>query len=199
MKAFILVFAMAFLVFGQQINYTYGVKKTSGDAWDGNGLLYIDTTRTTTNDIIIDLNDYFFVDANPVALGDSSDDIIGNSDNALIGTFYCYFDNEGTASPTTDSLKYTIKAYAGIYTDDSRSVANIKYHATAVTLETLAAVGDQYTINNVYVEASLGKTIPPEVIKIEIAPVASSNGDDSTHVSWRFAYPAIYKVHQERK
>jgi len=181
MKAILFILIFAFVAFGQQINSTWGVKATSGDAWDGDGLAYIDTTTGTTNDIIVDIDDFYKA-----------------YDDSLLGTFYTFFNNEGTASPTTDSLKYTIKAYPGVYADDSKSVANIEW-GTAVTLETIAEAGDYLAANNVYIHASLSNSFPPEVVKFEIAPVGSANCDDSTHVSWAYRYPAIYKVHEERK
>jgi hypothetical protein len=195
MKAFILVLFLAFVAYGQQVNSTWGLK-TSGDAWDGAGITYIDTTTGTTNDIVIDIDDYFFVDANPLFSDDSV--IIGSSDRALVGTFYSYWDNQGTASAATDSLLYTIKAYPGIYTTDSKAVSGVKY-GSAITLETIAVINDYYTELNVYLDSSIGKAIPPEVLKIELAPSGDSDCDDSTKVNWVFRYPAIYKVHKERK
>ena len=70
-----------------------------------------------------------------------------------------------------------------------------------MTLETIAVVNDYYSINNVYVHASKYKHWPPEVVKIEIAPTGGAKSDacdDSTHVSWRVAYPQVVKPYEER-
>jgi len=143
MKVILFVLVFAFVAMAQQVNYTWGVKSTSGDAWDGAGLAYIDTTTGTTNDIVVDLNDFYQA-----------------YDDSLLGTFYVFFNNEGTGSPTTDSLKYTIKAYPGLYANDAKSVASIEW-GSAVTIETIAEAGDYLAANNIYIHASLGKSYPP--------------------------------------
>ena len=195
MKAIIFVLVLAFVALAQQINYTWGLKKTSGDAWSGDGITYIDTTTGTTNDIIVVLDDYFLNDFNP-AIYDSAT-ALASSDYFYLGTFYSYWDNQGAAS-TTDSMKYTIKAYPGIFTTDTKAISGVKY-GTAITLETISRIADYYTASNVYLSTTLGKAIPPDVIKIELAPTGDIDTDDSTKVNWRFAYPAIHQVYKERK
>lgn len=184
-------------LFAQQIKSTHGMNG-SGDDYDGTGLTYIDTTAGTTNNIIIDLNDWYPFDINPLFSDDSV--VIGNSTRLFIGTFYVTFDNQGTASPTTDSVTYTIKAYPAVAVDKAGSVASLDY-GTAVTLETIEAINDYFAINNVYIHATKGKVIPPEFIKLEIAPIDRvTNGiDDSTYVNWMFRYPAIYNPYRYEK
>lgn len=197
MKVIWFVLLLASFVFAQQMNYTSGLKKTSGDLWTNEGITYIDTTTGTTNDILIDLQDYLFAgDINPLVNDDSAVVAI-NSNRFYVGTFYVLFDNQGTASPTTDSLKYTIKAYPGIYTTESKTVAGAKY-GTAVTLETVKVHNDYFSINNVYLHATKYKHFPSELIKLELAPVGSKNCDDSTQVNWRFVYPQVIKTSSER-
>ena len=198
MKAIIFVLVLAFVALAQQVNYTYGLKTVSGDAWDGDGISFIDTTTGTTNLIIVDLNDFYFVDPDPYIVGDTSGTEKGNSSRLNIGTFYTYWDNQGTASPTTDSLLYTMKVYPGVYTTDSRAVAGLKW-GTAVLVDSVVGINDTFTQSNVYLHSTLGKSFPAEVIKIELAPVGRKGCDDSTKVNWRFAYPAIHQVYKEKK
>jgi hypothetical protein len=221
-KLIVLLMLFAIPLFAQQLNYTWGCIQ-GGTAYDGAGLAFIDTTNGTTNDIYIDLNDWYpGFDINPLVsndvltiTGSSENDSAGvdsiygsttsttiiSSNLFYIGTFYVAFDNQGVGAPTTDSLKYTIKAYPGVHTAASRMFAGVDW-GTAVTLETIATVNDYFSVNNVYVHATKYKHYPPECIKLEIAPTGgakTANCDDSTFVNWRFAYPAIYQVHKERK
>ena len=219
---FILILTVAIPVMAQQLNHTWGLKETSGDAWDGDGITFIDTTTGTTNVFIFDINDFSpGFDINPLVSNDvltitgSSGDTVGvdsiygsttsttniNSDRFYLGTFYAFFNNEGVKAPATDSLKYTVAVYPGVYADNAKSVASIEF-GTAVTLETIATAGDYMSINNVYLHATKYKHYPPEVIKIVIAPTGGAKSDacdDSTHVSWDFVYPAIYQIHKERR
>lgn len=209
MRRYLFILFLSIGLYAQQINYTWGVKTPSGDDWAGNAITYIDTTTGTTNDFVFDLNDFYWLDAFPVetnATGDfgSGGDstlaaaLYSNSTRFFVGTFYGQFDNQGTGSPTTDSVLFTIKAYPGVYSGASKAISGIKY-GTAVTLQTIRVVNDYFSANNVYIHSSLGKSMPPEVIKIEVAPIGTSDADDSTAFSWKFAYPAIYQQQKEHK
>ena len=211
MKIFNFIFAFLFLAgmaHAQQLDFTCGLQQ-SGSAYSGAGLVYIDTTGGTTNDIYVDLVDYYpFGDLYPAIVtdtitvaagGDSTmaGSLYDNSTRQYIGTFYVYFDNQG-ASAATDSLAgYTIKVTPGCYMTASRSIASAKF-GTAVTLETVRQVGDYLAINNVYIHASKGKLFPPEIIKLQINAPATSDADldDSTAVNWRFVYPEVYHPEQ---
>ncbi len=200
MKKLIVLFLLLTVpLMAQQLDYSFGYIE-GGTAYSGAGLTFIDTTSGTTNNIYYDLNDYWLGnDISPLFSDDSVLNI--NSDRFIIGTFYCAFDNQGLKAPTTDSLKYTIKVYPGVYTTASKAFAAVDW-GTAVTLETLETVNDQFTINNVYVHATKYKHYPPECIKIEIAPTGgakTANCDDSTFVNWQFVYPEIYQIYKERK
>ena len=181
---------MVSFAFSQQLNYTSGRTTPGGALWSNDGITYIDTLTGTTNDIIVDLDDYALgYDINPVATTDSANTgYLLNSNRFVLGTFYCYFDNQGTGSPTTDSVLYTIKVYPGVYTSENKAISGLKY-GTAVTLETIRVVNDYLSINNVYVHATKYKHFPPEAIKIEIAPIGDADCDDSTKVNWRMVYP----------
>jgi hypothetical protein len=189
------IFLLSF-VLGQQINSTWGTN-LGGANFDGSGKTYLDTTRTTTFDLYFDIDDFYWADPFPYVI-----DSIGNtmlySERAVFGTFYGAFDTKGTKTPTADSVCYTIKAYPGVYTTASKALASADW-GTAVTLETVACINDYFSINNVYVHATKYKHFPPEVIKIEIAVSTALGADDSTFFAWRYRYPAIYKVHDERK
>jgi hypothetical protein len=190
----ILIFLLTFVsfCFAQQVNYTWGVKTPSGDAW-GAGLTYIDTTVGTTNNIIVDLKDYFLgFDISPAVTTDSANtSYLLTSERFYLGTFYCAFDNQGVA-PTADSLNYTIKVYPGVYNSDALAIASIHWGA-AVTLETINVINDYLSVNNIYVHATKYKHFPPEVFKLEIAPIGYTGCDDSTAVDWRVAYPQVYQ------
>ena len=48
-------------------------------------------------------------------------------------------------------------------------------------------------VDNIYITTT--KCFPPEVLKIEIAPIADdTDKDDSTSVYWRFVHPEIYET-----
>ncbi len=194
MKTIILLLTFISLAFSQQLNQVYGVK-ASGVSWD-TGLTFIDTTAGTTNDIIIDLADWYpGYDLNPLIY--DSVTVLFNSDRTFIGTFYVIFDNQGLKAPTTDSVLYTVKAYPGVYQSSTKTPATAKFGA-AVTLETIATVDDYLSITEVYLKTAV-KLLPPEVIKLEIAPIDRKGNDDSTAVDWKFVYPAIYQTAKERK
>jgi len=195
MKKFLFVFLiMALPLFSQQINYTWGLQ-ADGSYYTGNGITYIDTTTGTTNNIYVDLLDYYPIDYNPLFSDDSV--VIVNSDRMYIGTLYVNFDNKG-ADASNDSILFTIKAYPGIYTSSTKPLVGAAW-GSAVTLETIARKGDYFSVNNVYLSSTKYKHLPPPLIKLEIAPIGRAGADDSTAVDWSFAYPAIYKVHEERK
>lgn len=208
MRTIIFILLLSLLAIAQQVNYTWGLK-TSGLDWSGAGITRIDTTTGTTNDIVIDLNDFYWMDVYPVETNATADfgsggdstfaaALYANSTRYYVGTFFTNFDNVGSASPTTDSVLFTVKAYPGVYSTASKAVSGVKY-GVAVTLQTIREAGDYFAANSVYIHASLAKSFPPEVIKLEIAPIGVSDADDSTNVNWRFAYPALYQVHKERK
>ena len=188
MRIYIFLILMVSFCYSQQYNFTSGVKTPSGAAWGNGGITFIDTTTGTTNNIIVDLADYYPYDVNPMY--DSTSSEVTSSSRMYIGTFYSYWDNQGTGQSATDSLKYTIKVYPGIYTTENKSVAGIKY-GSAITLETISRVADYYSINSVYIHATKYKVHPPEVVKIELAPSGSANCDDSTKVNWRYVYPQL--------
>ena len=209
---YLFILLLAFGLQAQQLNHTQGVQTPSGAAWDGSGLgAYIDTTAGTTNNIIVDLNDFFLQDIFPTVTNTTGDisvsgdsvyaaALYSNSTRLFLGTFYTFFDNVGTKSPTTDTLLYTIKVYPGVYSTASKSISGVKW-GTAVTLQTMTAIrGDYLAVNNVYIHASAVKPLPPEVIKLEIAPASKNTAkDDSTLVHWDYVYPAIHQVYKERK
>ena len=195
----------------QQLNHTWGTNLAGTEM---SKLTYIDTTAASTNSIYIDLNDFYpGYDINPLNItqtitGASTNDSAGvdsiyvgtaavysNSDRQYVGTFYVYFDNQG-AAPTADSLHYTIAAAPGVYNSSTKSLANVDWGSN-VTLESILKINDYLSINNVYLHATLKKSFPPEVIRLQInAPATTEVGlDDSTEVSWDFVYPAMY--HQE--
>lgn len=187
---FILLF-LAFSAFGQKMVYDWGY--TTGGAKYTTGVT-LDTTTGTASNIVFYLGekDIFPFDINPLAVADSGAGtsaplVSTNSDRFYLGTFYCNFDNQGTASPTTDSILFTIKAYPGVLTQKT-NLTSAKW-GTAVTLETIRVKNDYFSINNVYVHASKYKIFPPEVVKLEIAPIGDKDCDDSTFVSWRLVYP----------
>ena len=102
MLNWIFLLLLTFGLSAQQINYTYGKQTPSGVNWPGNGIVYIDTTSGTTNNIIVDLNDYYFLDWYPLETNATGDfgvggdstlaaALYGNSTRFYCGTFYCYF------------------------------------------------------------------------------------------------------------
>lgn len=190
-----LLLLLPLFIFGQQVNYTFGKKTPSGANWNGAGIVYLDKTAGTTNNIIVDLNDFYPLDIYP-AVGDTSGNAIDGK-YFYAGTFYAFFENQGTASPTTDSMLYTVKAYPGVYVGVNKPIASIKW-GTAVTLETLRKVDEYMSVNNIYLSTT-ENALPPEVIKLEIAPINDNDIDDSTAVYWRVAYPAIYQYEKEKK
>ena len=196
----ILIFLMAFVsfCFSQQLNYTWGMNSV-GTLYTGAETAYIDTTDDTYTDIMVDLSDYFWGnDIGPAVTTDSANtDYLMNSDRFILGTVYVNFDNQGTASPTTDSLHYTISATPGMYNTASRAVSGCKW-GSAVTLETVDQAGDYLAINNVYLHATKYKHFPPEIIRLRIAPIDYAGLDDSTAVNWRFVYPQVIEEYGDR-
>lgn len=217
-KIFLFLIILTIAGFSQQLNHTWGVD-VSGSAMTK--IAEIDTTAATTNTFYVDIDDFYFVDWYPLTVTDvmtitgSSSDTVGvdsiygsstqtvysNSTRQYIGTLYTYFDNWGVKAPTTDSLAgYTINVAPGVYNSTSYSIANVDW-GTNVVLETVRQAGDYLSIKNVYVHASVGKSLPPRILRFQINAPATSNTnlDDSTEVSWDFVYPAIYHVHEVQK
>lgn len=192
-KILVILFALVFTVFAQQTNHHWGMSTTGVEETDPTQV-NIDTTSSAANKtLVFDIADFYFVDAFPYA--DTSGVALLNSDRAVFGTFRTSWDAENAA----DSVIYTIKAYAGMYTDAAKSAASIDYEETSVTIRTVRAAGDQFYSDNIYFNTGTYKQFPPEVFKIEIQAVADSDNDDSTDVSWDYAYPAIYQDKRERK
>lgn len=196
MKTIILILLMGCFAFAQQLNYTWGYKQ-GGNAYDGSGQVYLDTTSTVSLDIYVDLANYHFsTDLFPVVM-DSVTNLL-SSDRSLIGTFFGFFDTQGTGAPTTDSVKYDIKVYPGVYANATRSFAGAKF-GTAITLENVVQAGDYLSMKSVYVLDAV-KMFPPELIKITIDPADTKVPaiDDSVAFYWRLVYPEAYEVHQEK-
>ena len=195
-ELFIVLFLLPILAFGQQLNFTSGTNLNGTDL-NETGFTYLDTTAGTTNNAYFDLGDYYLgSDFFPVSMGDSTEagDIYGSSNYFYLGTLYTYWDFVGAKAPTTDSLKWTVKAYPGVYTTASRALASVKWGG-AVTLRTIAEAGDEPFANNVYV-STVAKALPPEVIKIEFAPVDKKTNDDSLNVYWRLVYPQVVNPYE---
>ena len=203
-ELFIVLFLLPILAFGQQLNFTSGTNLNGTDL-NETGFTYLDTTAGTTNNAYFDLGDYYFsTDFYPIVAYDtlartagdtvSGSYVYGSSNYFYLGTLYTYWDFVGVKAPTTDSLKWTIKAYPGVYTTASRALASVKW-GTAVTLRTTAEAGDEPFANNVYV-STVNKALPPEVIKIEFAPVDKKTNDDSLNVYWRLVYPQVVNPYE---
>lgn len=178
--------ALTFFVFGQKIVYDLGYTASGSEYTAGATLDTVTGTATNVIFYFAEKNWYPF-DVNPLFAADTGGTVKINSDRFYIGTLYTYFD----ANLAADSIIYTIKAYPGVLTS-STSLATAKW-GTAVTLETVRVAGDYMSINNVYVHASKYKHYPPEVLKIEFAPVADPDNDDLTAISWRLVYPVLDK------
>ena len=200
-KIILLIMVMSVTAFSQQIKSAWGYD-TWGNARTGAAITYLDTATTTQEDFIFDIGDWYPFDIGPLVIdydadfGTGADSTLdgtvkNNSDRLYIGTFYGAFDCAGTASPTTDSVLYTIAVYPGVYTTASKSISSVDW-GTAVTLETVEQAGDYFSINNVYVHASKYKHFPPEVLKISITDINRDGADDSVKFGYRFRYPAIY-------
>lgn len=202
-KIVLFIMLLCLVVNAQQINYVLGKHATSGDAWKLSEITYLDTA--TTYDFIIDLNDYYFWDYNPLVVTEvmtapKADSMIttstvqNSSRYMYIGTFYCYFDVVKAA----DSIIFKIDAFPGIYGLDNKSDATIVWGDT-VELEAVRTIGDYFSSNNVYIESGDYKVLPPEVIRIRLRDVVDGDQDDSIAFDWRFAYPGIIRTVQERK
>jgi len=205
-KLILLVLILTLPIFAQQINYTWGVQL---DGSDYGGAGETPAAKTSSYTFYVDISDYYPIDMNPyvVSYTAASSDTVGldslyyavfnNSSRSVFGTLYMNFDNQG-AAPTADSVIYTISVYPGVYGTDNKSLAGAKW-GTAVTLETVEETGDYFSINNVYVHATKYKTFPPEVLKFTLASINRNGWDDSTFVSWKYAYPAIYHPYSIQK
>ena len=215
MKLILFVIFLLTFLGAQQIGSTTGTN-LNGDAWDRAG--QIPAAKTSSYVAYFDIDDYYWWDANPLFSNDvltitgSSSDSVGvdsiygsttstvaiNSDRSVFGTLFVAFDNFGTASPTTDSVLYTISATPGVYTTNSRALASVDW-GDAITLETVATINDYFSINNVYFHATKYKHFPPEVWKFTLASINRSGWDDSTKVRWTYRYPQVIKTVKERK
>jgi len=189
---FILLLIIPLVLSAQQINYSLGLKATSGDPWTVAGITYLDTA--TTYDFIFDLNDYYFWDYNPLVISDSTDDVAVNSNLMYLGTFYANFNCQNAA----DSVILKLDVFPGLYGVDSRAVASVVWGDT-VELETIRCANDYFDIQNIYVHATKYKILPPELLMIRLRDVTDGDQDDSIQVDWKFAYPAIIHQVKERK
>jgi hypothetical protein len=191
-KVILFILVLTVSLFSQQLNYTFGVD-AQGDALSGS-FTNLDSTGATSYDIYVDLNDYYPYDVNPVALGDSSDDVVGSSDVAVLATVYYYFDVDAA----TDSVVGDWDASSGVYSTSNLTMAATLFDATPVKQADVSGANDIFGHINIYTES--GKLFPPEVIKItfDVDPAAAevSTGVD---LYYRVVYPQIYKVHEERK
>lgn len=200
---FIVVFVVA--VLGQQINHTWGYT-TAGASYYQTGVADLDSLGTI--DIVFDMQDYYPYDYNPLALGDSSDDVINNSNLQFLGTFWYRIDAEEAA----DSIGYAIKAYPGnlVYYSGSGqriTATNINFSTTATTLIDTSAtrqVDDvQWSWLNVYVNSSqnaastVQRHLPPEFVKLNILFTKQTEAD--LDFFWVFAYPAVTESEQSKR
>lgn len=182
----------------QQLNYTFGYDAV-GNALTGS-FTAVDTTGATDYTIIIKLDDYYPYDYNP-AQYDSVTGLNGSADHT-IGSIWFYWD----VFAATDSCSFDVDAYAGVYGDANRTVAGVKWDATAVEVHNQTGTkGDVCDVARVYVEASAGKVLPPEIIKLVFDMDSIGNTDDAVNgvgsnaFYYRFVYPAIYQIHKERR
>lgn len=218
MKKLIIFVLFAFALQAQQINHTTGMNM-AGETQTG--FVYLTCSDGADNLLYFDLDDYYFVDWNPMIVNDimtitgyddSTDTgvdslagsttatVYSNSSRQYIGTLYVSFDALGS-SAATDSVYHLIKAAPGIYTTSSKSLASADF-GTDVTLETVAQVGDYFSVNNVYVHSTAAKLLCPQILRINIdnhADISSVGSDDSVAAYIDFAYPAIYHVHEVQK
>ena len=195
----ILLFILPLVLFGQQINHTWGYE-TDGTAYTETGSVNVDSAASVTT--IFDMQDYFYLDYNPLVPNDSAVYAL-NSDRLNYGTFWYKFDLENA----TDSVMYTIKVYPGFMdyhpNDESRiTVANIDYSTTATTLvdttsDTWTTNDIQWTAVNVYISDAEGKILPPEFLKVVIDFQRLSC--DSVDVYKDFVYSAVYEEVQDHR
>lgn len=194
MKKLIFLLLFPLLVFSQQVNHTWGYT-TAGTAYTQTGSINIDSTSTTS--IVFDMQDYAYVDYNPIASDDSV--IIGSSTRMYFGTFWYKTDVQNA----TDSSAVRIVAYSGFMdyypgTGDRIATANIDYSTSGTTLQdsTTYTTNDvQWTAVNVYLATT--KILPPEFIKLVVTWGTFSN--DSIDFYHDFAYLAIPQEQQERR
>ena len=201
---FLILFLIPIFLIGQ-INYTWGYT-TAGTSYNQTG--YQGADSSTTISIVFDMQDYRFLDFAPTVMGDSTEDLLSNSNRMLLSTFWYRIDAENA----TDSIGYAIKVYSGnmIYhpNDDSRiTTSNINFSTTATTIidtGTTKAVGDvQWSFVNLYVNSStdagstVRKHLPPEFYKVTFT--FQNNAADSMNVYWNNAYPAVIESDQDRR
>jgi hypothetical protein len=216
-KILMFVLLMFIAVQAQQINHGTGTN-LAGESLSR--FVYLTATDGANNYVYFDMDDYYFVDWYPLFVtevltlsGDGPNDVgmdtltasttttvYSNSDRMYIGTLYISFDTQG-AAPTADSVYHLIKAAPGIYTSASESLASADF-GSEVTLETVAEVGDYFSINNVYIHSTATKVLCPQILRINIdnhADVSSVGADDSVAAYIDFAYPAIYTERKTHK
>lgn len=204
----IILLIIPFTLFGQQWNHTWGYT-TAGVAYTQTG--YQGADSSTSIDIIIDLQDLYPMDWNPLVLEnqpslDSSETVYNVSAYTYLGTFWWMIDAENA----TDSTGHTIKAYPGFMTyypgtGDRISTSNITFSTTATTLlsETAEVNDIQWRFVNVYVNSSADassqttKHGPPEFVKINIS--FQTMAADSMDVYWDDVYPAVYQREQSNR
>jgi hypothetical protein len=204
-KYFFLLLLLPILVFGQQLNHSWGYT-TAGVAYTQTG--YPDADSTTTINIIFDLQDWYPLDWNPLVLDvqaalDSSETAHGLSAYTFLGTFWYRIDAAGA----NDSTTYQVLSYPGnmIYYSGSGNritATNLNFSTTATTLvSTTTSKGDiQWSFVNVYVNSSADKNsitvkhLPPEFLKISIP--FNTQADDLIDVYWDFVYPSVYQREQ---
>ena len=182
-KIIVFILLLSISVFAQQIRHTWGQKITSGNPW--NGAVYtalFDTVTANRIRLVVDINDFYF--------GGTQFKLI---DTLYVGTLYQYYDAQNAA----DSTMALIKACPGLYSDETKSIANIKL-GTAITCETVRVVGDKMAITPIYISTDQ-KLFPPEVIEISLKGVTDSDFDDSCDVYLDFAYPQLLQQYRERK
>ena len=191
-KLLILFFAFAFIpLFAQQLNWTFG-HSTAGAQLTGVFANY-DTTGGTDYTVVVLLDDYYPFDVNPLFSDDSV--IIGSSDRIVIGTLWYQFD----LPAATDSCSFDIDVYPGVYGDENRTVAGIKWGTALENVNDASNKDDVTGGANIYVLTSGGKHLPPHAIKIVFDLDTTANRGNGADLYYEFVYPAIYHSAKERK
>ena len=185
MKRIILFLMILILpLFAQQTNHTWGYT-TAGAAYTQGGSIDVDSAATTN--IVLDLQDYYFMDFFPVAIYDSNV-VVLNSTRLFYGTFWLYVEVE----TATDTTSINVNAYPGFTTyhpnDETRiNTTNLTFGSTAsAVLNESAYTADdrQWFPINVYMNYTAGKFLPPEFIKLAITFDTASN--DSLDIYWDY-------------
>jgi len=186
----LIALVLTFSVFAQKLVYDRGYT-TAGAEYTTS--VTLDTAAGTSKNAVFFLseNNWYPFDINPLFAADTTGTVKINSDLLFIGTLYSWFN----ANVDTDSVMYKIKAYPGLLsTTSSVFSANWRTSATwgtAAQVDSFRSAGDFMRITNIYISATVYKTYPPEVIKIEYSPIEDAGNDDSTSVWWKFVYPVL--------